>query len=359
MLKDGDWVVVKVGGVPFMEKPPLYQWVAVLTARLFSPWLPLHDAARLASGVFLAIAVGAVAFASRVLWGRGRGRVGALMALSALGLLVNGQMMLSDLPLMAGFALALAGFAGCRRNRPWGGIVLGIGVGFGFLGKGVLAPAVLGVAALALPAFFAEWRTRRYACALGAAFAAALPFLLVWPVALWHRSPALFMAWFWENNVGRYLGFSVAHLGAASERGFWIETWPWFLFPLWVFVGAGLLRDRSRLLSHPAGQIGLVVSACIAIVLATSASARAIYALSMIPSLALVAAGCVRGAGARPGRWPFVGDVLFAGVMAMVVWYVWASLAFTARAPDWPWLTQHFPAEFALGIEPFRLALAA
>ena len=32
LLKSGDWVVVKVGGVPFMEKPPLFHWVGALTA---------------------------------------------------------------------------------------------------------------------------------------------------------------------------------------------------------------------------------------------------------------------------------------------------------------------------------------
>ncbi len=358
MVKDGDWVVVKVGGVPFMEKPPLYHWMGALCAWIFSPWLALHDAARLASGVFVGIAAGAVAFASNLLWGPGRGRVGALMTLSALGLFTNAQMMIPDLPLMAGFALALAGWAGCHRDRLWGGILLGVGVGVGFLGKGVFAPAVLGVAALALPVFFPAWRTRRYARALYVALAAAMPFLVAWPLALWLRSPELFNVWFWDNNVGRYLGFSVPYLGAATEEGFWLETWPWFLFPLWVIVGAALLRGRARLLRHPGAQIGLVVSACIAGVLATSASARAIYALPMIPALALAAAGCDEEACVRTDRRLFAAAIVFAGVVGLAVWYCWASLAITAQAPDWPWLTRFFPAEFALRIAPLKLACA-
>jgi 4-amino-4-deoxy-L-arabinose transferase-like glycosyltransferase len=358
MLKDGDWIVVKVGGIPFMEKPPLYHWVAVLTARVFSPWLSLHDAARLASGVFVAAAAGAVALASKLLWGEGSGRMGVLMMLSPLGLLDNAQMMLTDLPVMTGFAIALAGWAAFHRGRAWGPIALGVGVGIGFLGKGVFAPAVLGVAALALPVFFSEWRTRRYARSLWVALATAAPFLLAWPIALWLRSPDLFKVWFWENNVGRYLGFSVPYLGAASEGGFWIQTWPWFLFPLWFFAGAGLLRDRARLLAHPAAQIGLAVTACVGGVLATSASARAIYALPMIPALALVAAGSMSGAGARAGRWLFAAAIAFAAAVTPIVWYGWASLVFTGSAPDWPWLTRYFPAEYALRVEPIALALA-
>jgi 4-amino-4-deoxy-L-arabinose transferase-like glycosyltransferase len=100
MLKDGDWIVVKVGAIPFMEKPPLYHWVAALTAQFFSPWLSLHDAARLASGVFVAAVAGAVALASKLLWGDGSGRMGVLMMLSPLGLLDNAQRM-ANAPLCA------------------------------------------------------------------------------------------------------------------------------------------------------------------------------------------------------------------------------------------------------------------
>lgn len=359
LLKDGDWIVMKVGGIPFMEKPPLYHWVAALTAKTFSPWLPLHDGARLASGIFVSIAVGAVAIAASILWGRGIGRVGALMTVSSAGLVTNAQMMLPDLPLMAGFALAVAGLAGCHARRPWGGVVLGVGVGVGFLAKGLLAPAVLGISAVMLPIAFPEWRTRRYARGLGIAVLACVPFLLIWPAVLWHRSPTLFMTWFWENNVGRYLGFSVAHLGAATERGFWLETWPWFLFPLWVFVAAALMRDARKLLRHPAAQIGLTISACMAAVLATSASARSIYALPMVPALALVAAGCARGADARSNRWLFASGVGLAALAALIVWYGWASLVFTSRAPDWPWLTQYLPETFGLEMNYDDMALAA
>src|SRR5258706_6825847 len=76
MLKSGDWVVLKVGGVPFMEKPPLFHWVAALTATLARPWLPLHDGARLASAIFTSVTVLAVAMSARLLWGEGRGRIG-------------------------------------------------------------------------------------------------------------------------------------------------------------------------------------------------------------------------------------------------------------------------------------------
>jgi len=359
MLKSGDWVVLKVGGIPFMEKPPLYHWVAALAATLFSPLLPLHDAARLASGVFMAATVGATAFAARLLWGRGYGNIGALLVLSPLGLQTNAQMMLTDLPLMTGFAVAVAGFAGCSRRRPWGGALLGLGVGIGFLGKGLLAPATLGIAAAALPFAFPSWRTRRYFRDLGVALIVAAPFLLVWPIVLWMRSPTLFMTWFWENNLGRYLGFSVAQLGAATESGYWTKTLPWFLFPLWVFVGAAMLRDRTRYFAQAGTQIGVAVAGCAALVLLTSASARSIYALPMVPALAVAAAGSVRALGERMERVLFALSVALGTVAMVLVWYGWGALVFTSQAPDWPWLVKHFPKAFSLPFSASAVLLAA
>ena len=359
LLKSGDWVVVKVGGVPFMEKPPLFHWVGALTASLASSWLPLHDGARLGSGVFTLVTVLAVALASRLLWGEGRGRIGALLTVSAAGLLTNAQMMLTDLPLMAGFAIALAGFAGCHQRRAWGGVVLGIGVGVAFLGKGLMGPGVLGLAAIALPVAFPEWRRRRYARDLATAFLAALPFLVIWPAALWLRSPELFHVWFWENNIGRYLGFSVHYLGATTESGYWVETLPWFLFPVWIFAGFALAASHTRHAVNPAVQVGSIVAACVGAVLLSSASARSIYALPMVPALALVGAGAAGRGTLRFDRVLRLLGFAFAVVLAVVVWWAWACLVFAHNAPDWPWLGAYFPLEFALELSPAKALAAA
>src|SRR5439155_22490795 len=54
-LKHGDWVVPSLAGEPFVEKPPLFFLVAAGFAHLFGQALPLHDAARLATGLFVDI----------------------------------------------------------------------------------------------------------------------------------------------------------------------------------------------------------------------------------------------------------------------------------------------------------------
>ncbi len=50
ILDTSDWLVPTLAGEPFMEKPPLFYWVASGFAYLLSGWLPLHDGARVAVG---------------------------------------------------------------------------------------------------------------------------------------------------------------------------------------------------------------------------------------------------------------------------------------------------------------------
>lgn len=52
MLVSGEYLVPTNAGQPFMEKPPLYYWTAMLLAKLLYPLLPYHEGARLASVLY-------------------------------------------------------------------------------------------------------------------------------------------------------------------------------------------------------------------------------------------------------------------------------------------------------------------
>src|SRR5258708_12259571 len=54
MLRTGAWLSFHIAGEPFFDKAPLFLWVAAGFAKLFGAILPVHDAARLASGFFMA-----------------------------------------------------------------------------------------------------------------------------------------------------------------------------------------------------------------------------------------------------------------------------------------------------------------
>ena len=154
ILQTGDWIVPMMAGEPFMEKPPLFYLAAAALAKLTSPILPLHDGARLASGLFVGLTLIAVGWAARRSWGEGYGRGAVLLMLSCLGLLIHAHMMLTDLALTAGFAIALAGFVACHRSLRWSGLLLGTGIGMAFLAKGLIGFGVIAITALVLPIIF-------------------------------------------------------------------------------------------------------------------------------------------------------------------------------------------------------------
>ena len=358
MLQSGDWVVPHLAGEPFMEKPPLYHWLGMVTAELTRSVLPLHDGARLASGLFAGITLGATALASRIAWGAGQGRIAVLVLIGTLGLLNTIVLMLPDLPLTAGFALAMLGFVAHAFDRKWAFIAVGTGAGMGFLAKGLLAPGALAIAAIALPVCFAQWRDRRYARLLVLALLVSLPWLVIWPAVLYARSPENFVTWFWDNNIGRFLGFSTDTLGAATERGFWTKAFPWFLFPWWIFVATGIARSRGKLLKDAGVQVGVTIAASLAFVLAISASARIIYALPLLPALALAATGT--RSHVPEWLWKLLVGLGIAIVVAVapLSWFLWGSLMSSGHAPSWQWIERNLPLEFALPFSPLSVAAA-
>lgn len=350
MLRSGDWIVPAVGGEPFVEKPPLYYWMAGATAMAASSWLPLHDAARLASPIFVVLSLAAAAGAARLCWGEGAGALSVLLFLGTLGLESHAQRMQVDLAMLAGFAVAVLGFAACARDRAWAGIALGFGVGLGFLGKGLFAVGVIGLTALLLPLFFSQWRRVRYFEQLVYAAAVALPALVAWPLALFSRSRPLFVEWFWENNFGRFAGFAVSRLGAAYEPGSWAETLPWFLFPLWIYLIAAIVREGRRASQHAGMQIGLTMAVVCAVVLAASASMRAVYILPVVPPLVLAAVVAVRTPEGGAAKALGIFSMALGATAIVAVWGVWLALVFHWRLPAAEAIGRTLPVPFDMPI---------
>ena len=140
IIQSGDWVVPTLAGEPFMEKPPLFYITAALFAKLFFPLLPLHDGARLAGGFYMAITLLFTGLAGRELRGKGRGFPAALILIGCLGLLIAAHALITDLALLAGFAIAFYGLALSLRRELIAGFLLGTGIGIGFMSKGLVEP---------------------------------------------------------------------------------------------------------------------------------------------------------------------------------------------------------------------------
>ena len=358
MLDSGDWVVPTMAGAPFMEKPPLFYWVAALCARMFSPLLTLHDAARLATTLFLVGTCTATAIAAHGCWNGRHAKLSVLVLLSCLGLERHAHLMLTDLAMLFGFCVAICGLLRAGQSGQDAGLIFGTGAGIALMGKGLYAPGVLALSALTLPLLFAQWRRRSYLRELWMGCLAALPWLTIWPMLLLGRSPELLKEWIWANNIGRFLGFSVAELGAAHTPWFWVENLPWIALPAWPLAMLTLWRRRTSVREEPAVQLALTLCAVLLLVLGCSASARDNYALPILVPLALLAAPA---AASLPGKWDWwwacSACVLF-GAMTIGVWAGWLWMTATGNVPQWPITSHYLPSQFHPMFRAWQLVAA-
>jgi 4-amino-4-deoxy-L-arabinose transferase-like glycosyltransferase len=323
LLRGGSWVVPALAGEPFLEKPPLFYLTAAAFAKLFSFALPLHDAARLATGAWMAATFAFTAVAGREFYGVRYGAVSALLLLGCFGFVVRGHQLITDVALLAGFAMAYYGFALALRRPGSGGFWIGAGVGIGFLANGPLAPAVLGAIALLLPVLCRDWRDRRYGTALAVAAAAAAPWLAIWPVLLYQQSPELFRWWWWTENLWYYFG---RQAGSRAGILYYLGILPWYAFPAWLLALWTLWRARGPGLARPAVVLPVTGFVVTLAVLSASSEARELYALPLLPPLALLAAGAPetlrRGAA---NAWYWFSALTFS-FFVVVFWFYWSGL---------------------------------
>ena len=325
ILQGGDWVVPTLANEPFMEKPPLFYLSAALFAWMLSPLLPLHEGAILTSGFYMALTFLFVGLSGRELYGKESGLIAPIILLGCIGLLVRAHQLITDVSMLAGFAMGLYGLALSLRRPVLAGLWLGTGVGIGFMSKGLIVPGVLGVVSLLLPVLFKCWRNRGYANCLLVALVAATPWLTIWPFALYQRSPALFVEWFWLNNLGSFFGHVVL-AGTGKGYTFYLKLLPWYAWPALPLALWALWKHKSVILNAPGIQLPLITFLVMLLVLSLAANARELYALPMLLPLSLLATASLEtlpGGAARALNW--LGIVVF-GSIAMLLWIGWMAL---------------------------------
>jgi len=322
LLQGGSWLVPALAGEPFLDKPPLFHLTAAACALIFSLVLPLHDAARIATGLWMAATFYFTAAAARELHGERAGAIAVLLLLGCFGLVLRSHQLITDVAMLAGFAMAYYGCALALRRPNAGGIWIGTGAGIGFLANGVIAPVIIVTLAVLLPAVGRAWRTRGYARTLGIAAGAALPWLTIWPALLYYRSPELFNAWLWSANLNEYFGSA---RGMAMVTTYYLKILPWYAFPAWLLALWTLWRARTGL-STPAIVLPLTGFAVTLALLSASADYRELYALPMLVPLALLAVpapATLRRGATNAWYWFSVMTWTF---FILVFWVYWSGL---------------------------------
>ena len=351
MLRSHDWVAFTVAGEAMPDHAPLFLWVSAAFASLLGGVLALHDAARLASGAFMAVTLAAVTLASRELLGERALRMGVLLLIGSTGLLIRAHEMSTDLAGLAGIAVALYGAALAHRRPVHGGAVLGLGAGMAFLGDGFMPLALVVALIVVLPLASRLWRTRAYATAAGIAILVALPLVASWPLLLHFTHPDRLAPW-----LGSATAFAAPDEPFAA--GYFLRILPWYAWPAWPLAAWALYRARHDLaLRRPLLLPALAFVAFFA-VLGVFGEAREVNALPLLLPLVLLGVAELesvpRGAASALDWFGMTTFFLF----ALIVWLGWLAAMTGHPEAARAWLQREVPG-FAYRFNFFAVALAA
>jgi 4-amino-4-deoxy-L-arabinose transferase-like glycosyltransferase len=286
MLRTGDWVAFHLAGEPYLDKAPLFIWVAALLAKVLGPVMPLHDAARLAAGLFMGATLAFLSAASLEL--RGGLRLAVLLFIGTLGLLPHAHEMTTDLAGLMGVALGLYGLVLAARRPRLGGALIGAGIGLGFLGDAFLPAGVLLATLAVLPAVSPFWRTREYATTVGIALACAAPLLAIWPLTLASLGPDALRLWLGNAAANRWnepLGTQTI-----SDMFYFTRILPWYAWPAWPLAAWAIYRGRHVLPQRRDLMLPLLAFATFYVVTSVFGESRVSNGLIMLLPLALLGA---------------------------------------------------------------------
>jgi 4-amino-4-deoxy-L-arabinose transferase-like glycosyltransferase len=309
------WMMLQSDAAPQTElaASPLYYWVATTTAWLTAQFLALPDGARLASGLFIALALFFVARAARVLYGAETSWAAALTLLGCMGLLVRGHELNAATAQLAAAAMMLYGLANLPQGRH-GSWALGSGAAFMLLAGGAEEAALLLLLAVLLPLLLEDYRSP------------AARRALVWGVGLALLACAAWMAYLATQGIpaARALNLQRWQGGAGLRPAFYPGILGWYAWPAWPLAAWALFRGRRQWRTP-----GIVLPAGVLIALlglyAFDPQPGEEQGLVLLPPLALLGGSglfSLRRGAANALLWFAV--MLF-GFIALVMWVYWSA----------------------------------
>jgi 4-amino-4-deoxy-L-arabinose transferase-like glycosyltransferase len=339
MVESGDWVIPTLGGEPFMQKPPVMFVTAAICGKLFGGLLGTDTAFRLAVVMFQTLTLIFVGVGARELLGPGKGWPAVALFMGCLGFVQLSHMLICDVSLTTGFAIAFAGLTMTARREVLAGILLGTGSGIAFMSKGLIGPGLIGLTAMLLPFCGPNWRSKKYVICLAVAAVASLPWVFIWPIAVYQRSPELFKQWFLDNNLARFVGYKAVHrpnnLGLVGDRYNFFVAFPWFTWPAFPLICLALWKQRREAWRRPGVQLCIVGLLVMLVILSISRNSRTLYGLPMLVPASLLGAMGVALITPRWAAWTRVACAAAFGVALTGAWAFWAMQLFGWLPAKW------------------------
>jgi 4-amino-4-deoxy-L-arabinose transferase-like glycosyltransferase len=152
---------------------------------------------------------------------------------------------------------------------------------------------------------------------------AVVPWVVVWPLALYQRSPALFNEWFWTNNLGRFTGSN--HLGPSASPFFYLYLLPGFAWPVFPLAIWAVWKERHVAFKEPNIQLPWFAFLVMLGVLTISRQGRSLYATPMLVPLAILAVRAITGLNERAVKILSGFSIAAVSTLALIAWFGWAA----------------------------------
>lgn len=236
MLDRFDWITPTLQGKPWLEKPVLYYWQAMLSFRVAGV---TDQTARLPAAFDAALLIAAIYLFLRC-FRPGSELEGALITASCAGVIGFARAAATDMPLAATFSIALLAWYTWHESRRH--IYLAafyIALALGTLAKGPVAPVLAAVIIFLFVAVKRDWRAIPRALWIPG-IAVYLAVMLPWYIAVQLRNPEFFRFFILEHNLARFSQDVYHH-----HQPFWFYL-PVFLLAMMPWTLALILAVAQR-----------------------------------------------------------------------------------------------------------------
>lgn len=316
ILETGNLLTPHSASSAQITNPPLYYLSAAGLAKLLNPLLPLHDGARIASGLWMVITLLMVGMTGRELWGAGFGRQTTFVFIGSLGLVLSAHTLMPAVSSLTGITTSFYALALAKRRPYRASLLLGLGIGVSFLSTGLQPLAIILFTCLALPCLFSLWRNVSYAKVITLALVVASPFLLGWP---------LLCNYFYPEALKHWWALSLKEFSQSSEHFYYARLLLWYAWPSLPLAAWGLWRYRSQLLNKHRFQL-ILTFFVVAWAVIGFGEDNEVFALPLLIPLTAMAGGSIetlkRGT-ASALSW--FGLILF-GLMSGLIWLGWNAM---------------------------------
>ncbi|MBM3585880.1 MAG: phospholipid carrier-dependent glycosyltransferase [Alphaproteobacteria bacterium] len=314
----GDWLVPRMNGQPYPDKPPVVFWATLLgwsVAGVNETW------ARLVAPLFGVGCLAMVGWLARLLWPEvpGARTLAPLLLVAAPLFLLFATVAFFDVPLAFFVLSGMVGTVLAWRGRPWAGFALvGVALGLGILTKGPVAllhilPVVI-LAPLWAGRGTVRWPTW-YAGALGAlGIGAAIA--LAWALPAAERGGDAYGAAILWGQTGGRMAQSFAH----AQPWWWYVPWlPLLVYPWgwWPPLWRAAREAGGALRADPGLRLCAVWLVVPFIGFSLISGKQPHYMVPMLPALGLIAARLAVET-APPRRWDPVPALLPLGAAALL-----------------------------------------